>query len=168
MPVAAETLDNGALTDTNAAVWDLGGSEGKVQAVMEPAIWTTISAPTFAPASTANGASYASGAVNITTGRHRELLVEVKLTTGGTIGGAQMCSVGIVRSLDGGSTFEDTPGEVIGSLLFTAINQTVVRTFSTKAIGALPSHFKIAVLNNTGGALNATAGNHAVKLVGVS
>lgn len=169
MPLITKTTitQDGSGSSFGAGGIDLGGTEGIIQGIVQPALYQSFS-PTVAANSLANNGIVLSSAIDNSTYRTREALIEVKIKTGaGALASLQLVYVGIVRSLDGGTTYEDSPGVIIGQLNVTATATTYRKTLSTRDYaGILPSFYKIALQNLTGTTLDSTAGNHGLVVVG--
>lgn len=128
---------------------------------------TNTQAVTITLASLANGSSATSNAIDNSTNKFLSALVRVKVKTNaaGTSTTGSV-SVFLVRSTDGGTDYDDATGICLGVLPATANATTYTRTFSTEFLGPLGSHWKVAVLNNSGAALDSTAGSHEVEFAG--
>lgn len=127
---------------------------------------TNTQAVTITLASLANGSTATSNAIDNSTNKFLSALVRVKiLTNAAGTSATGSVSVFLVRSTDGGTDYDD--GIFLGALP-TVVNATsYTRTFSTEPLGALGSHWKVAVVNNSGAALNSTGSNHEVEFAGV-
>lgn len=135
--------------------------------------FNTAATATITLASLANGSGRASTAIDNTTGKYISADIRVKLTTSGTLA-TGYAEVYLIRSEDGtnyddafaGSDAAYTP---INALLLGIINtpatSTYVKTFDTAELGlSLPAKWAIGIVNRTGNALHATAGNHSVTI----
>jgi hypothetical protein len=123
---------------------------------------------TITIASLANTSTNTSNAIDNSTNKFLSALVQVKLRTGSSgTASTGYCGVFLVRSADGGTTYDDSNKVLIGTVPMTANNTTYIATFSTEPFGPLGSHWKVAVYNGTGGALSSTAGDHSVQFAGV-
>jgi hypothetical protein len=129
---------------------------------------TNSQAVTITLASLANGSTATSSAVDNSSNKFFSANVRVKIKTNaaGTSATGSV-SVFLVRSTDGGTDYDDSTATCIGVIPATANATTYTRTFSTEPYGALGSHWKIAVVNNTGAALSSTAGDHEVEFSGI-
>lgn len=134
--------------------------------------YNTSGTATITLASLANGAGRCSTAIDNTTNLFITADVGVKVTTSGTLSTGYV-SVYLVRSYDG-TSYDDAFGGTDGA--FTPINATFLGTISTPATSTyykvfdlaelgitLPKKWAIAIVNNAGNALTATAGNHEIK-----
>jgi hypothetical protein len=128
---------------------------------------------TITLASLANGSGRASTAVDNTTDLYISADVRVKVTTSGTSSSGYV-SVYLLRSEDGtsyddafaGSDAAYTPinALLLGTIL-TPATSTYARTFDTAELGlTLPAKWAIGIVNSTGNALSATAGEHEVSI----
>lgn len=123
---------------------------------------------TITLASLANGSSATSNAIDNSTNKFLSANVQVKIKTNAAGTSATgSCSVFLIRSADGGTTYDDATGIYLGSLPTVANSTTYTRTFSTEPLGALGSSWKVAVLNNSGAALDSTGGNHLAQFAGI-
>lgn len=125
-------------------------------------------------ASLADGAGRCSTAIDNSTVQAVSADVYVKIKTAGTMATPNNLLVYLVRSEDG-TNFDDA---FAGSdAAFTPINATLIGIISapttgttyqavlnTEVAGNLPRKYAIAIFNDTGAALDSTAGNHAVTI----
>lgn len=117
-------------------------------------------------ASLANGSTATSSAIDNSTAKYLSALVQVKVKTAATgVSATGSVQIMLVRSVDGATTYDD--GIFLGSLPAIANVTTYTRTFSTELLGGLGSSWKVAVVNNSGAALDATAGSHVVQFAGI-
>jgi hypothetical protein len=129
---------------------------------------TNTQAVTITLASLGNGSTATSNAIDNSSNKFLSALVRVKVKTNAAGTAATgSCSVFLVRSTDGGTDYDDSTGIFLGALPTIANATTYTRTFSTEQLGALGSHWKVAVVNNSGAALDATGGSHEVEFAGV-
>jgi hypothetical protein len=127
---------------------------------------TNTQAVTITLASLANGSTATSSAIDNSTNKFLSALVRVKvLTNAAGTSATGSVTVLLVRSTDGGTDYDD--GIFLGALATVANATTYTRTFSTEPLGALGSHWKVAVVNQSGAALNSTGSNHEVEFAGV-
>lgn len=133
----------------------------------------TSTAATITIASLANAGGRASTAIDNSTAKATSADIMVKVKTGASgVSGTGYVDVYLVRSEDG-TNYDDAFGGTDGA--FTAVNATkigiisasanattYVQIFNTAAFGELSRKFCIALVNNSGAALDSTAGNHAV------
>lgn len=129
---------------------------------------TNTQGVTITLASLANGSTATSSAVDNSSNKFVSALVRVKvLTNAAGTSATGSVSVFLVRSTDGGTDYDDSTGTFLGALPTVANATTYTRTFSTEPAGPLGSHWKVAVVNNSGAALNSTGSNHEVEFAGV-
>lgn len=67
----------------------------------------------------------------------------------------------LIRSADGGTTYDDNNKVCIGSMPLIANATTYIASFSTALVGDLGTHWKIAVENQSGATLDASVGGAA-------
>lgn len=112
---------------------------------------------TAALTSVTNGSSVTSSAIDNSTNKFLSALVRVQVKTNASGTSATgSVSVFLVRSTDGGSTYDD--GLFLGSLPTVANATTYTRIFSTEQLGPLGSSWKIIVTNNSAATLDASTG----------
>jgi hypothetical protein len=120
---------------------------------------------TITLASLANATTVASSTIDNSSNLFIDAIVRVKVKTNAagtsTIG---VVNIYLVRSVDGGSNFADSTNVLIGSIAATANATTYARDFNVSLLG---THWKVAVENKSGAALDSTAGNHEVVFTGV-
>lgn len=122
---------------------------------------------TITLASLANGSTATSNAIDNSTNKFVSALIRVKIKTNAAGTSATgSCSVFLVRSTDGGTDYDDA-AMFMGALPTVANATTYTRTFSTELLGPIGTHWKVAVTNNSGAALDSTGGNHEVEFAGV-
>jgi len=128
---------------------------------------TNTQSVTITVASLANGSTATSNAIDNSTNKFLSANVRVKVKTNAAGTSATgSCSVFLVRSTDGGTDYDDA-AIFLGALPTAANATTYTRTFSTEQCGSIGSHWKVAVTNNSGAALDSTAGNHEVEFAGI-
>lgn len=129
---------------------------------------TNTQSVTITLASLANGSAATSSAIDNSTNKFLAANVRVKVKTNAAGTAATgSCSVFLVRSTDGGTDYDDSTGMFLGALPTVANATTYTRTFSTEQLGSLGSHWKVAVVNNSGAALDSTGGSHEVEFAGI-
>lgn len=129
---------------------------------------TNSGSVTITLASLANASSAVSSAVDNSSNKYLEALIQVKVRTNAAGTSATgVTNVFLVRSADGGTTYDDNTRVLLGTLPTNANGTTYIGTFSTAPVGALGTHWKAAVENRSGAALDSTGGNHAVVFAGV-
>lgn len=126
---------------------------------------TTSQAITLTLASLANAATNTSNAIDNSTAGFIRATVQVKVKTGasGTSTSGYL-NVWLLRSYDNGSSYDDPGSVLLGQIAVTANAATYTRSFSTDVDS---SFWKVAVENQSGGALDATAGSHSIGYVGI-
>lgn len=129
---------------------------------------TNSKAVTITIAGTANNAVALSSAIDNSTDKFLSANVQIKVKTNaaGTVATGS-CSVYLVRSTDGGTSYDDSTAIFLGVLPTVANATTYIRIFSTEPLGPLGTHWKIAILNNSGAALDATGGSHKIEFTGI-
>lgn len=97
--------------------------------------------------------------------------IQVKIKTGASgVSATGTIEVHLLRSADGGTTYDNpvsmNPATLIGVFGATA-NATTYGpySFATDPYGQLPDKFKVAIYNNTGAALDVTAGNFLAQFI---
>lgn len=127
---------------------------------------TNSGAVTITIASLGSGSTATSSAIDNSSNKYISALLRVKVKTNaaGTSSTGSV-AVYIVRSTDGGTDYDD--GVFLASFGTTANGTTYTKTFSTEPLGSLGSHWKVALVNNSGAALDSTGGNHEVEFAGV-
>jgi len=124
---------------------------------------------TITLASLADGSIATSSTIDNSSDKFIAASIQLKLRTGtGTdlVGGVVLY---LVRSVDGGTTFDSPATE--GSEVLASYNVNEDSTdyrFSaeTTRVGLLPSHWKIAVKNDSGGPFDSTASNFSAEYSG--
>ena len=137
--------------------------------------FNTSGTATITIASLANGSGQCSTAIDNTTNLFitADIGVKIKTNAAGTSSTGYV-SVYLVRSYDG-TTYDDafagtnasfTPvnATFLGTISATANATTYAKVFDLAELGiTLPKKWAIAIVNNTGASLDATAGNHELK-----
>ena len=136
--------------------------------------YITAGTATITLASLANGSGRAMTAVDNSTNKFISADIRVKVKTGASgVSSTGYVSVYLVRSEDG-TNFDDSFGgtdaaftqqnAILLGVMSTVANATTYqKTFDTNELGiTLPAKWSIAVVNNSGAALDSTAGNHSV------
>lgn len=104
----------------------------------------------------ANGTSVASSTIDNSVTLYISANVQLEIDLGASIAGGTLI-VYILRSVDGGATFDDlnSNSEVLG--VFNADNTMATTTIKfsvdTNIVGTLPDYWRVAVTNNSGAAL---------------
>lgn len=130
-------------------------------------------------ASSTSGVGRQSTLVDNSTTRYQDLLVYVKLTQGTTPTGSKAAYAYLIRSDKDATTPHRTDGAGASDAAWTALNARLVGVLRNKtspatgdvlygefAISAPGPEWGIAIVHDTGVALNATAGNHWVRWIG--
>ena len=126
---------------------------------------TNSNAVTITLASLANGSSAVSSAIDNSTNKYVGATVRVKVKTNAAGTSATgLVTVYLVRSTDGGTDYSDNTDQLIGTIPAVANATTYARAFYVEPLG---THWKVAVLNSSGAALDSTAGSHEVEFTGV-
>lgn len=120
-------------------------------------------------ASLATGSTNTSSAVDNSTTKYLEAVVQVKIKTNAAGTSATgYCNIWLVRSADGGTTYDDTSRNLLGTLPTVANATTYIGSWSTAPYGAIGTSWKITVENQSGAALDSTAGSHLAQYAGVT
>src|SRR5581483_5660177 len=101
----------------------------------------------------ADGSKAISDVIDNSVNRFIQADIQVKFKTNQhKINPSGTVSIGILRSVDGGVTFDShlRPGNIIATIDQLDADTTYVVSASTHNIGLLPSHFKVSVRNDTG------------------
>lgn len=126
---------------------------------------TNSGAVTITLASLANGSSAVSSAIDNSTNKYVGAVVRVKVKTNAAGTSATgLVNVYLVRSTDGGTDYSDNTDQLIGTIAAVANATTYAKSFYVEPLG---THWKVAVLNSSGAALDSTGGNHEVEFTGV-
>lgn len=126
---------------------------------------TNSNAVTINIASLANNTSVASSAIDNSTNKFVQAIVRVKVKTGASgTSTTGFVNVYLVRSTNGGTNYTDNTDELLGSIATVVDATTYIRSFKAELLG---THWKIAVENRSGAALDSTAGNHEVEYTGI-
>ncbi len=137
----------------------------------------SATAMTITLASLADDAARQSDEVDNTTNLFFSAKIAVKVKTGTPSGstGIHVYLFGNANDLrDDGCGASDAAATVVnakrlGTIAATAATTTYIATFDTASLwpGGLPAKWGIIVLNETGGALDGTGGNHSVYYQGI-
>ena len=129
---------------------------------------------TITLASLGDGAGRCSTAIDNSSVQAVSADVYVKIKTAGTMASPNYLLVYLVRSEDGtnyddafaGSDAAFTPvnATLIGIISAPTTGTTYQAVLNTEVAGNLPRKYAIAIFNDTGAALDSTAGNHAVSI----
>ena len=126
---------------------------------------TNSGAVTITLASLANASSAVSSAIDNSTNKYVSAIVRVKVKSNAAGTSATgLVNVYVVRSTDGGTDYSDNTDELIGTIPVVANATTYARAFRVDILG---THWKIAVENRSGAALDSTGGNHEVEFSGI-
>ena len=117
-------------------------------------------------ASLANAATATSNAIDNFTDKFFSANIQFSIRSNATTSATGYMLFYLLRSADGGTTY-DSVGVLIGSMSLVSIanSVTTIMTVSTEPYGPLGSHWKVAVENRCGQALNASS--NAVSFTGV-
>lgn len=147
--------------------------------------FASVSSMTITLASLANssaGVGRQSTIVDNTTNLYLSALVSLKVTVGTTPTANTLIYVYLIRDNNDGTPIRDD-GAGASDAGITIVNAPLLGTilcpattsdtayygeFDTSQLGPLGPKWGIAVVNNTGVALNATGGNHVVSFIGVT
>ena len=126
-------------------------------------VYTPNQTVTITLASLANGATAVSSAIDNSTNGYLSAEFQIKVRTG-TVAGTPTVSVYLLRSVDGGTDYDDSTN-VNNPELMRQINTPTASTtyISSVRVESLPQYFKVMVVNNSGGALDSTGSNHSIK-----
>jgi hypothetical protein len=126
-------------------------------------VYTANQTVTITLASLANGATAVSSAIDNSVNGFLSAEFQIRILTT-TVAGTPTISVYILRSIDGGTVYDDSTN-VNNPEAMRQMSTTLATTTYTASIRveSLPQFFKIMVVNNSGGALDSTAGNHFIK-----
>lgn len=120
---------------------------------------------TITLASLANNTTVVSSAIDNSSSKYLEAVIRVKvLTNASGTSATGVVNVYLVRSTDGGTDYADGANVLLGSIPTIANATTYARDFDAVRLG---THWKIAVENRSGAALNSTAGNHEAEYTGI-
>jgi hypothetical protein len=106
-----------------------------------------------------NGSTAISSAIDNSTNKYlsANVKVQVRTNSAGT-SSTGSCSAYLVRSTDGGTNYDDATATFLGTIPTVANSTTYTRIFSTEPVGPLGTHWKLAVVNNSGATLDASVG----------
>lgn len=124
---------------------------------------------TITLASLADGSTATSNSINNSANEFISADIQITLKTGGSVDTANgSVTVSLIRSADGGATFDDsnTNADVLGVFDANVASQTYVFSIDSSRLGTLPNYWKIAITNNSGGVFDSTAGNFTVVYSG--
>jgi hypothetical protein len=100
------------------------------------------------------------------------VMVQMKVRTGATAFQNGTVDVYVARSIDAGATWDGSGGgaSAIGATLLGSIPANAA-SFSYASTWQIPNPgpmYRIIMVNNTGAALDATAGSHSLKYIGIN
>lgn len=131
-------------------------------------LYTNNNTATITLASLADNATAVSSAINNSSTKFINLDIQLRYRT--TTGTSSLGAVTIflVRSVDGGTTYDDSPTNADAIGVFAANTDSTTFTVSTDTAlsGQLPDFFKIAVKNSSGAAFDSTGSNFFLKYNG--
>lgn len=119
--------------------------------------------------SLANGSRATSNTIDNSSDRFLSADIQFKITTAAAgVSATGTVTVYIIRSVDGGSTFDDSSdnSEVLGVFNANANATTYYFSVDSNVSGSLASHWKVALKNDSGAAFNATPANFYAKFAG--
>ncbi len=126
-------------------------------------VYTANQTVTITLASLADGATAVSNAIDNSTDGFLSAEFQIRITTD-TPTGVPTLSIYLLRSIDGGTTYDDSTNVNNPELMRQISTPNAATTYITSVrIESLPQYYKIMVVNNTGDALDSTAGNHSIK-----
>jgi hypothetical protein len=123
--------------------------------------YRAASSVTVTLANLANGSGATSNAIDNSTNKDIEGLLEVK--TNGVASGTNYLEVYIMDSNDGTEWSDVANARLVGVVKMNAAS-AVIKTLRIKD---LPSNFKVHFINQSGQALSATGGDHVVTFQGI-
>lgn len=123
---------------------------------------------TITLASLADGATATSSTIDNSTTKYLHCDLQMKMRSGAGVSGSGTVTLYILRSADGGTTFDDigVNTDIFGIFNVPDNSTDYVFSVDTSTIGILPEYWKLTVLNNTGDAFDSTGSNFSVKFVG--
>lgn len=134
-------------------------------------LFNNNNAITITLASLADATFATSTAIDNSVNKFISAIIQLKIKTGAAgVGATGRIEVYLIRSSDGGTTYDDSSAlnsEPLGSFVANANATTYLFSIDTSKVGTLPSHWKLAVKNATGAALDATEANHAKTFAGM-
>ena len=137
----------------------------------------TNSTLTITLASLANNSGRAGTAVDNSTDNFISADIRVKVKTGTGTSANSYAEVYLIRSEDGTNYDDNFSGSdsaytaknaiLLGTMTLDANTTTFTKTFDTQQVGiTLPKKWSIGIVNKSGGAISATAGDHEIKYTG--
>lgn len=133
----------------------------------EQPTYAAVATRTITLASLAHNTSATSDNVDNSVTRYGKLLVQLKVRSNDTVAYVNgFVALYFARSLDGGTTWD----QVVDDLLLGVVplNQAAFSYTITAVVNDPGPLYRFYVVNQTGGALNATAANHSLKVTGVN
>lgn len=129
---------------------------------------TNSNTVTITIASLANGSTNTSSAIDNSTNKFLEALIQAKVKTNAAgTSTTGLVNLYLIRSADAATTYDDNNKLLLGSIPAIANATTYIASFSTAPFGALGTSWKVSLENKSGAALDSTAGSHAVVFAGV-
>jgi hypothetical protein len=126
-------------------------------------VYTANQTVTITLASLANGATAVSSAIDNSVNGFLSAEFQIRILTT-TVTGTPLISVYILRSIDGGTAYDDSTNVNNPEVMRQISTPAATTTYTTSVrVESLPQFFKIMVVNNTGGALDSTGSNHYIK-----
>jgi hypothetical protein len=123
---------------------------------------------TITLASLADQGTAVSSVIDNSTNKFITADFQLKFRTGSPTNSLGAVGMFIIRSADGGTTFDDAPtnAEAIGNFAAATDNTTFIVSTDSSLSGQLPDFFKIAIKNMSGAAFDATGSNFSLKMLG--
>lgn len=117
-----------------------------------------------------DGSSVASSAIDNSVNAYISANIQFKIKTGTGTSAVGTVTVYILRSADGGTTYDDlnSNSEILGVFNANVDATTYVFSVDTNIVGSLPDFWKAALANNSGATLDSTGGSFNVEMVGKS
>jgi hypothetical protein len=126
-------------------------------------VYTPNQVVTITLASLANGGTAVSSAIDNSTNGYLSAEFQIRVRTG-TVAGTPTVTVYILRSIDGGTDYDDSTNVNNPEVMRQISTPTATTTYTSSIrVESLPQYFKIMLVNNTGGALDSTGSNHYIK-----
>lgn len=117
--------------------------------------------------SLASTSTAASSAIDNSTNLFLSAIIQVSLIPNATTNATGYVNVWLIRSTDGGTTYDST-GVLLGTIPMPSVanTTTIVQSLSTELAGPLGTSWKVAIENRTGQALK-SSGN-SVQFTGIT
>lgn len=130
--------------------------------------FTNDIAITITLASLANGSGATSSTINNSANKFISANVQLKIETGTGTSATGTLTVYLLRSADGGTTFDqlNANAEVMGVFNANADSTSYIFSIDTSIVGSLPDYWQLGIINNSGASFNAVVGNFSAVMVG--